>query len=276
MYTLILIVANTVIGRPGNIGYRIGNAVQSMDKNNYFILSRGLEIDLPGKSLGIIGLLSRFLNAIRRYFLPSFNSRRYDIFLFNIAVIILFFTAVPNRESIKTIYLCETSAFLSKFFSRRGYKIILDLPIAPALHISKIQKLSLESGLQFNNFLHNQEVQSIQLADCVISPSRYISDFLDAHFQTKKVVTIPFGVNPRKNMTLQESNDKADKRVIFGFIGNISPRKGCHILLSAWSKLEKKCKTSLILQGKIYPGYKKLMNQKDITYYEFGDVEKFF
>ena len=128
--------------------------------------------------------------------------------------------------------------------------------------------------MQFNNFLHNQEVQSIQLADCVISPSRYISDFLDAHFQTKKVVTIPFGVNPRKNMTLQESNDKADKRVIFGFIGNISPRKGCHILLSAWSKLEKNVKHHLFCRVR-FTSVIKINEPKDITYYEFGDAEKF-
>lgn len=273
---MLLIVANTVIGRPGNVGYRIGNAIQGMDKKNYFILSRGLEIDLPGKSLGIVGLICRFLNSIRRYLVPSFNSRRYDIYLFNIGVIVLFYTVLPNRKHIKTVYLCETSTFLAKFFRRKGFKIILDLPIAPALHISKIKKLSFESGLKFNNFLHNQEVQTFHIVDCIISPSSYISNFLSTHFQPSNVVTIPFGVNSTKNIQVQKSNDDKNEKVIFGFIGNISPRKGCHILLKAWSKLDKKQKTSLVLQGKVYPGYKKFLNQKDITYYEFGDSETFF
>lgn len=271
---MILVVANTIIGKKGNIGYRIGKVMDGFDSNEYVIVARGLCDGYNGISLGPLGLICRILNGIRRYVFPMFNSRKYDIFLFNIGVI-LAFNLMSSRNQVDKVYLVESSAFLISYFNKKGIKVILDVPIAPTRHIKKITcDLNLRiSSFRYNDFLDEQESRCYELADSIIVPSEYIYEFITQMSSNIKVQVIPFGVD---GSSQPKEKFPCSKKVTYGFLGNISSRKGIDFLLEAWSLFDESSSCKLILQGKIHSGIDRYLPKRGVEVRGFGSIKDFF
>ena len=274
---MILVVANTIIGKQGNIGYRIGKVLTSGPDLDYFVLARGLSGGYRGYSFGIFGLISRCLNGVRRYILPRFNSRRYDIMLFNIVCIIYYVLLVKRRYQIKTVYVCETSSFLIRYFKKEGYKIVLDVAIAPSSHIISILDKYPLKGIYYNSYLNQQESESFQLAHTIIVPSEYIAKILRDRGFGASVRKIPFGTDfDEKLTTATYQKKKENEFVTFGYLGNISPRKGSEQLLEGWQKGADRICNKLILQGRLYPSLRYIHKIENVEIRKFGDKIAFY
>ncbi|MDA9855251.1 glycosyltransferase family 4 protein [Paracoccaceae bacterium] len=272
---MILVVANTIIGKQGNIGYRIAKVFEKEDQSNYIMLARGLEGSFSGYSYGFFGFLSRCLNGVRRYAIPKFNSRKYDIYLFNFVTILHYHFYIKSKYTIKTVYLCETSVFLIHFFRKQGFFIVLDIPIAPNRHVKNILKNYDVPEFYYNTFLDKQEMACLRIADRIITPSDYIKDMIASIYHNADVRKISFGVD-YDNSVKDSVYLKKRKYFTFGYLGNVSPRKGCNQLLDAWAIKNEFSDSRLLLQGKLYPGFKdKLINSK-VDYRPFGDKKTFF
>jgi glycosyltransferase involved in cell wall biosynthesis len=274
---VILIVANTIIGKHGNIGFRLGKVFQNQSYRAYYILARGIVGTFHGKSFGVFGHISRIINGFRRYMFPHFNSRRYDIFLFNLITIFYYYLHRLREREIAVVYLCETSIFLAKFFKNRNLRVVLDVPIAPSFHLKKVMDRYSVEGLKFNTYLNNQEIMCYQIVDAIITPSEYVKGIISEIAPSKEIFVVPFGVDNIIDKTEQFECDRIFRETtVFGFLGNISPRKGCCLLLEAWLKSGELENYRLIMQGRIYPGVIRRRVVPSIEIRGFSDKRKFF
>lgn len=281
MSNKILIVANTIIGKEGNIGFRLGKVFQELNATEFLFVARGLSSGVNGISLGVFGSTSRFLNAIRRYIFPRFNSRRYDIYIFNLAVYILWWGWLRFDTTVRVIYLCESSAFLAKFFTRNGYKVVLDVPIAPSYHIKTLHPSLSNKSFNFNKFLDKQERTCYETVSSIICPSNYVSELIYSIVPASKdkIIVIPFGVDAHDSTCFQTNRMKKkieSKDVVIGYLGNISQRKGCVELVNSWRTLGKVDGFRLLMQGRIYPEMRSMLVHEQFEIRPFGDKASFY
>jgi len=269
-----LLIANTIIGKPGNIGFRLSKLIDQ--KPNYFyVIARGIySKKYAGISLGIIGHISRAINAIRRYYLPSFNSRAIDIFIFDISVLIILHFKVFNSKP-GIAYICESTPRISKYLKKRGWHIVWDVPISPSTHVKNLHRKGLGESMIFNPYLDKLEREMALISDGIICPSTFVANILsEMGAQKSKLSIIPFGVTKPPS---QKNDIHAEDKIVIGFLGNISARKGVDLLIESWNKSEiKKFGGTLLLQGNLYPEIRKMELDSSIKIIEFGDTEEFF
>ena len=163
---MILLVANTIVGKAGNIGFRLAQIVRygELPDSSIVIVARGLTDEIgahPSVHLHCqspFALIQRGINSLRKSFLPKFNSRRWDIYLFNIFFVYSYYTRL-RYEEYEAVLLCETSAFIMKFLKKRGLDTILDVPIAPQKHIIDClgKDARTKTKLHYFCWLSNQE-----------------------------------------------------------------------------------------------------------------------
>lgn len=275
-----LIIANTIIGKKGNIGMRLSKLINCNEAENIEFIARGIDKkNIPEKfqkkikSNIFVSIICRGINYIRRYVYPKFNSRKIDIFIFNLYFLYVFQKFYENRNVTKVL-LVESSAYILKFLKSRNIKVVLDLPIAPQTHIKDLKDRNYKTGLIYINWLSNQEEFCMKNADKIITPSKYIYKIAKSY--NNDVCIIPFG-SDSNNYSEKIFNNK--KNIInIGFLGNISLRKGCNYMISSWLNYKKDTKTNhqFTLQGKLYPEFSYVNNSNHIKYREFGDIDIFF
>lgn len=279
---MILLVANTIVGKAGNIGFRLAQIIRygELPDSSIVIVARGLTDEITSHPSvhfyrrSPLALFQRGINSLRKNFLPKFNSRRWDIYIFNIFFVYSYYTRL-RFEEYEAVLLCETSAFIMKFLKKRGLEIILDVPIAPQKHI--VDHLSKDARtkmkLQYFYWLSTQEETCFRLANKIICPSDHIATLLRSYSTNVRV--IPFGVN---EVELAPERFSSTSKLTLGFLGNISDRKGANVLIEEFCTSGDSLKARLILQGKNYYG---AINDPaffngSIELRGFGSIDRFF
>jgi glycosyltransferase involved in cell wall biosynthesis len=114
----------------------------------------------------------------------------------------------------------------------------LDRPLAHPVQLNEIlEKENRRLGLQ-HRWPHTVSfiLKEISIADHIIIPSDFVrKTFIDKGVPESKLIQIPYGVDIEKfNLDLEK---KQDSKFIALFVGQVSMRKGVHILLEVWRQL---------------------------------------
>ena len=81
----IVTIINSIVGKEGNIGYRFNFIQEEISKAGYdsITLARGSVCSKKNTfTLGLIAYFPRFLHYLRRHYLHTVNTRKFDIFIF--------------------------------------------------------------------------------------------------------------------------------------------------------------------------------------------------
>ena len=122
------------------------------------------------------------------------------------------------------------------------------------------------------DFLHHflKKITS-HWTDRIIAITKAVQADLLARYQVEpeKIVVIPNGLAINKflihSKNLAEGNRLADRPLIFGNMGRLSPQKGQTILINAWAKLKNNRIDCLIAgSGKLEGEFKKLINNLNL------------
>jgi len=267
----VLNIVNSFVGKRGNIGFRTGHILEKLSIAGIpsTLLSRGCVGNYPGTSvftMGIFGHIPRILNAYRMYVDINYNHRKHDIWLFE-----QFYRRVikkikrPHGKAVA--HLWENSPAILRDLKKRGYFVVLDVPIAPTRYSQNlIRKLGPRINLQ--PFEENAllEEESYNLADYIVAPSIFVKrELLRLNVSKDKVFVVPFGAEPIQAVV---GNSKRGKKegVDFCFAGTVNARKGIDYLLEAWNDKRFE-KDRLHLCGRVYPQIETLLKK-----YSFKNV----
>lgn len=250
--------ANTIVGKPGNIGVRTEHVIRFLSKNGGrgYCLSRVSQRRSLGfiyRDMGWLGHVPRILKAINIYVFPDFNFRYPAIKLFEWFALRYLPEALSGKPDVAHVW--DACPRLMQALKSAGCPIVLDIPIAPgeyALHISQAHNL---------NFLktHQRTIEfdhaSYELADIILAPSQFVADeLLIAGAARDKIRVIEFGVDVTAD-AFTKTHSKNSASIDFAFVGNVNRRKGVDLLLAAWDNPAFK-KDKLHLCGRIFPEIK--------------------
>lgn len=261
----VIIIANTIIGRKGNIGFRLGKVVNLLKTKNfdYELVVRGCDLkDVNHVSFFLQAYFARLFNFIKIYLWRNFPARKFDIFLFelfSIFVVFIFLRKKLNEDTV--IHLLEPCPNLIRILKNKGIKVVLDLPIAPSRYVEDLKSKG------FNPIIGNPSIVDIEnlaikSVDLVITPSHFVNDEVKKINPDSETLIIPFGTTLNE---WQRSFDKVNfDSIKFCFVGNLSKRKGVDYLLDAWEDF-RDTNHELWLCGRIYPEIKKILNDKSFT-----------
>ena len=278
----ILFVTNTVIGRRGNIGYRVEKIIKELEPNECAIISReGYRCNNKESSKiyrDITTQIFRLLNAIRIYFWRDFPQKVIERNLFYAFFLLSYLVNRRDLKLISVVYLTELSPKILSFFQKRDIKVILDLPIAPSAYVENLNK-KYGKLLAGNPSELGHEMQAIRNADHILVPSEFVKNEVLKIYPLAPVNLIPFGVNIKK--FLPKLDIHVTQSFKFAFAGNISRRKGVIYLLKAWIELIKKYpQAELHLCGRLYPEANELIKKhnlhKSVLTPGFVDVSEYF
>ncbi len=94
---------------------------------------------------------------------------------------------------------------------------------------------------------HMQRV--LKNIDVFLAPSRFIRTFyINMKVPSSKVLYFPYGFDKSK-IKYRKKKYERDSKITFGFVGRITPPKGVHILIRAFSSIEEKRGASLKIYG---------------------------
>ena len=93
--------------------------------------------------------------------------------------------------------------------------------------------------------------QVLESIDAVVSPSRFLIHKLEEYeFRPRRTVYLPFGLDPAYFSNPRPSGALAPLRI--GYMGQLAPHKGVHLLLAAFKKIARRSPSwRLILHGQI-------------------------
>ena len=93
--------------------------------------------------------------------------------------------------------------------------------------------------------------QVLESIDAVVSPSRFLIHKLEEYeFRPRRTVYLPFGLDPAYFSNPRPSGALAPLRI--GYMGQLAPHKGVHLLLAAFKKIARRSPSCrLILHGQI-------------------------
>lgn len=240
---LVVNIINSIIGKPGNIGYRFSFVQNEQFVNgiDFITIARGNSLDQSVKvfSMGVFSIFPRGLHYLRRNYFKNLNTRKADLLLFEFFFLLLlpyvFLKSCKYRK--KVAYVVETTPFIIKILKKMGFRIVLDIPIAPNNYVRKaICKYKTEE-LVYHSYLDKRERLCYQLSDMILVPSEFVYKEVIELTDKSKVEIIPFGSLQKP---FRNNEDKCDKKVglDFVFAGNVSSRKGINFLLDAWNSPE--------------------------------------
>jgi len=133
-----------------------------------------------------------------------------------------------------------------------------------SMHVNVSDRLISEEYAQFGlkkdlplNYVRKLSLEEYDLADFVIVPSQSVYEsFLEEGFDEKKLIRIPFGVDPE----VFQPGQKQDNVFRLAFVGQVGIRKGIHYLLRAWQELSLK-NAELVLVGEVVPDGQQLFKK---------------
>ncbi|EPI2167593.1 glycosyltransferase family 4 protein [Vibrio sp. Vb2535] len=240
----VIYVINSIVNKPGNIGFRIGKIIEaSPEENNAELYARDGKVEnkyVLCHTMGPFGHIARALNALKIYLFPNVKIRVIDIKIFEI---FFFFSYLLNKKKWnkfdnKIAHVVETSPFIIRLLKNNGFKIIQDVPIAP---ISYLDTFDLREAVlkdiynqYYDRKLDSLERESYRLADIINVPSSYVKKQLEySGVPNYKIRLIEFGADEVETRC-SISRKGPDEGIDFVFAGQVSARKGIEYLLRAW------------------------------------------
>lgn len=272
-------ICNSKIGYQGNIGLRTAQILRNVIyKNNIisFSISRSiLKKNKNSFTYGILKNIPSLLNAIRVNIFQNFNSKYYDVLLFELFVL-FYLKFIPLHEG-DVIHIWEISPRIIKYLKKKKCKIILDVPIAPHNYRNEIKNelLTKFSKVQDKKIINN-ETFCFNNVDKIIVPSLFVkNEIIKYNVNEYKVEIIPFGVKPDnfKKIIIEK------KGIDYCLAGVLNKRKGVQYLLKAWES-GNFSEDRLHLCGKLTPGIsnqiKTMSNNNNIILPGFIDTAEYF
>ena len=274
----VILVANTIIGKSGNIGFRLGKIVDELSSRDvsFTLISRGCVLpNVECKSYYLHQVFARLLNALKIYIYRKLPAREIDLKIFEKLAAFEIKRILSNRNAHETVvHLLEPCPSIIELCHKYGVKVALDLPIAPSSYVEKLKR---EHGTSLvgNPGLVEREISSINRADLVISPSEFVNNEVKCISSNRNLSIVPFGVDwPRAS----QKKEVEENKIKFCFAGNLSKRKGVDYLLEAWEQF-RDSSHELYLCGRIYPDIKKILDSKgfrNVFSLGFVDVSQVF
>lgn len=258
----VIIIANTIIAKQGNIGFRIAKIEEcsTSEQLTFTYICRGGP-SKEEKYIGspLISFFGRSLNAVKIYLFRNINARYYDFKIFELFSHFKLKKLLKNlpKDATTVVHLLEPSDKLIKLCHRFNVKVLLDFPIAPNAYV-EVLKEEYMVKMTGNTKMLPVELAAIESADKVIAPSSFVSNEVKKLVSNKLVTIVPFGTY------LKDYNKDFDinfEEIHFCFAGNLSKRKGVEILLEAWESF-RETRHKLYLCGRIYPDIKKVLDEK--------------
>lgn len=231
---------NSFVGRPGNIGARTAHVLAALAEAGGCgaCVCRGAAVRTPGVrylEMGWLGHLPRALNALRIYLAPGYNHRPHDIALFEWFARRQLGRLAADGEGAPVAHVWEVAPRLLERLRAEGWRVVLDVPIAPSSYAMRITGRHGLSFLQVDPRIDRMERRAHELAHVIVVPSPFVAETLtDAGVDPAKLRVVEFGVDlppappPRPGAARTAGLD-------FCFVGNVNRRKGIAELLGAWS-----------------------------------------
>ena len=243
MKNFYFIVLNSEINKVGSVGFRAQKIISDLESQGHSILlvSRDRTIkneasNFTHKSYFLFSYVFKFLKLIRISIYPKLSDRFFEsIFLDYFSRKILNKLSIENKRKILLTF--EYTPKLNKLASQNGFTTCHDIQIMPTQFALELKKEGLIKNLYETNQLKSlikRENESIRSACKIICPSDFIKKYLVSklNIDDSFVSICPFGVDLEFFTPLRDK--KINSTVNFGFLGQISERKGLKYLLQAF------------------------------------------
>lgn len=243
MKNFYFIVLNSEINKVGSVGFRAQKIISDLESQGHSILlvSRDRTIkneasNFTHKSYFLFSYVFKFLKLIRISIYPKLSDRFFEsIFLDYFSRKILNKLSIENTRKILLTF--EYTPKLNKLASQNGFTTCHDIQIMPTQFALELKKEGLIKNLYETNQLKSlikRENESIRSACKIICPSDFIKKYLVSklNIDDSFVSICPFGVDLEFFAPLRDK--KINSTVNFGFLGQISERKGLKYLLQAF------------------------------------------
>jgi len=273
---------NSIVGKSGNIGYRFLPAIRAFASE-----AKRLDVycrdgpNIAGAHLhrmGVLGQVSRILNALRIYVDRRLPHRHVDIWLFeSFCAAALWRRAAAQGATLA--HVVESSPKLLQSLQRRGYSTILEIPIAPLTYMEKLQeRIPGAMPEPLDRSMLKIEAAAIRSADWIICPSDFVADELvDLGIERSRIHIVPFATNVDA-WRRDDADGPMSNGVDFCFAGNVSYRKGSAFLLDAW-KRGPFSEDRLHLCGRVYPEGRRMIveaGRKNVIVPGFVNTAEYF
>lgn len=274
----ILLCCNSDIGRKNTIGFRFAKITQILQRKNIpfeIVARKNFEKSIKVKTPFYKNYLTRFLNGVRIYFLPNFDSRSLDLRIFDNFVLR---NLKKSKIDYSLAHFGEYSPNSISYLKSKGVKILLDIPIAHYQYAFYLKEKGFKQDTKIGktpSFLD----RAISEADVLIVPSLFVKESLEMARFKKPIEIVPFGAEMPKNFDERDIEKKLEQEKIkFIFAGNVNYRKGVNFLLEAWDKLNLK-NSQLFICGRLYKTIRKTLKNyrlNNVFFTGFVDLEKYF
>ena len=259
---------------PGNFGTRAKHIIKALEAQNkeFFCISRmGLKNSPNYKNLVLFSIYARIANGVRTKIAPWWNNRILERKIFELYVKSYYRNADVAQD---IVHLWEHSPVLIDFFQRKGARVVLEVPSVPMNFVRNLKSEGKGKGLQYFRNQEKIEQISIKKADCIISPSSFVSKYIRQIETVSMLFTIPFGFPKPCNLNLQKNHSKP-LNVLYA--GNVDYRKGFSELTAIMHLLERE-NILLNVVGKKGKAYYDLRHKlpKNIKVHSFQNLDNFY
>ena len=244
MKTFYFIVLNSEINKVGSVGFRAQKIISDLESQGHSILlvSRDRIIKSESsnfihKSYFLFSYIFKLLKLIRISFYPKLSDR-----LFESIFLDFFSRKIMNKLDLectrKILLTFEFTPKLNQLASKKGFLIFHDIQIIPTSFALDLKKEGLIKNLEETSQLKSlikREIESIKSSTKVICPSKFVKDYMVSNLGklNSSIAVCPFGVD-LKLFSFQNSEGEVNPTVNFGFLGQISERKGVKFLLDSF------------------------------------------
>ena len=167
----ILILANTTINKPGNVGLRIYNIIKALEKEGHDVTVFARASKIRKRNIFFLPfheIFSRGLNFIRLY-IYDFNHRIIDSKVFETLSFI--FINFFNYKKFDKVFLYEMMPNIAKFFKINGIEVITDIQNTLEKNKTKNIELYKKYNLKYLKSIDFIEQQTIIYSDKCICPN---------------------------------------------------------------------------------------------------------
>lgn len=274
----ILLCVNSDVGRKNTIGFRFGKIAKELNKRDvpFKIIARNnYDPEFFCVRPWYRNYIARLLNAIRIYVFPKFDSRFWDVFLFDR------FVLKTLKQDTATYDVAHLGEFLPQsiaYLKTRGVRVILDIPIGHDSYSLYLKRQGLIVGADAEESPAYVD-RSICLADLLLVPSEFVKETLNiAQLRYNDIVMVPFGADVQVSISDTFVLNKDSTVINFMFAGNVNHRKGIMYLLNAWDKLPYS-NIRLIICGRVYKEIQREIKNRsfsNVSFVGFVNTQEYF